>query len=111
MLSELLGLGYPILLVAGLVAAIVRRNRLGPAAGVAIAGFAVLALSFVASELYVAAVAEPSQGVDFENRVPTLGDIPAHLLVGDLMLVLANMAGTALLIAAVVRRESKTAQP
>jgi hypothetical protein len=104
-----LSLGYPVVLFAGLIAAIVRRRRLGPAAGPAIAGFAILVGPY-AGDLVWAKVAGPSSSRDrLESRaeLPGLAEIPVDLLVVDAMMVVANAVGLLLLVAAVVRGRSR----
>jgi hypothetical protein len=103
----MLSLAYPVLLVAGLVAAIVRRRRLGSAARLAVSGFAVLVLTYGLGTLDV--WGDGPDPAMFENELPGLGDFPPGILAVDLMLALAELVGTALLIAAVVRRGREAA--
>ena len=107
--GDLLGLGYPMLLVAALTAAIVQRRRLGAAARPAIGGFALLltvhALGELSASLGHFELTRP------ENGLPGLADLPAALVAVDLVLGIAELAGTALLIAAVVRRGARGDRP
>ena len=101
----MLSLGYPVVLLAGLIAAIVRRRQLGSAAALAIAGFAVLVVQYVGSLVWAKA-AGPSFSREWRESgegLPDLADLPLDLLAGDALTVAASTVGLLLLVAAVVR--------
>ncbi|WP_127499605.1 hypothetical protein [Actinoplanes solisilvae] len=103
MLTDLLYLAYPIVLVAALVAAIVRRERLGAAAKPAIGGFATLVAVYGVGEAE-AALLEAPELPRFEEGLPGLADFPAAMLTSSLVLTVFQLVGMALLIVAAVRR-------
>ncbi|MEU8819660.1 hypothetical protein [Actinoplanes sp. NPDC048796] len=100
------GAAYSIVLVAGLVASVLWRRRLGPAAGPATAGFALLAVADLAPAAWKAWGSGFGRPVS-AGRVPGLTDLPPALIAGELVLMVAGAAGTAFLVAAVVRRAQR----
>ncbi|GAA0517317.1 hypothetical protein Ade02nite_84390 [Paractinoplanes deccanensis] len=103
------GAAYSIVLVAGLVASVLRRRRLGPAAGPAVAGFALLVVADLAPMVWET-WGSGFGGLPAGGGLPGVADLPPGLVVSTLLLTVVNVAGTALLIAAVVRRGRRPAQ-
>ncbi|GIF62631.1 hypothetical protein Ais01nite_06660 [Asanoa ishikariensis] len=93
---------FPAIVLVGLVLAIGLRRRLGRAAGVAIAGFAVLAATEGLSWWWDGLAEEWARGTDYSGG--PLPDLPIGLAVTSALGAVAHAAGLALLIAAVLRR-------
>ncbi|MEV4534200.1 hypothetical protein AB0J82_10270 [Asanoa sp. NPDC049518] len=98
----ILDLAYPTIVLVGLVLAVRLRRRLGRAAGVAIAGFAVLAATEALSWWWDGIAEEWARGTDYSGG--TLPELPVWLTATSALGALAQAAGLALLIAAVLRR-------
>jgi hypothetical protein len=105
-MSALLSYGYPAVLVAGLIAAIRWRHRLGSAAGPAVAGFAVLVAHFVAQQWWDDAWAALVMSRVVQPGHPDL-TLSSGLIIGGVALAAGKAAGLLLLVAAVVRGRRK----
>ncbi|XVU22955.1 hypothetical protein ACQPZJ_37650 [Actinoplanes sp. CA-054009] len=90
---------YSVVLIAGLIASVVWRRKLGAA------GFALLVVADLAPLAVVdLAPVAGDGGLSADGRLPGVADLPPGLIVGEVLLLAAYAAGIALLVAAVVRR-------
>jgi hypothetical protein len=104
-MAELFSYVYPVVLLAGLIAAIGWRSRLGSAALLAITGFTVLVVQYGAEwwwDRTVAAWFSRAARLPAE-QLPDLSQLPAGLMAGGVALGIGQLAGVFLLVVAAAR--------